>query len=124
MKVQRGDVVLVNYPFASGSGSKVRPALVVQCDRNNARLQNTIVAQITTRIRFAQSEPTQFLVTATSPAGQQAGLFADSVISCENLYTVRVDTVRVDTVVRKVGVMPTDVMDQVADCLKASLELP
>jgi mRNA-degrading endonuclease toxin of MazEF toxin-antitoxin module len=46
MKSQRGDVVLVSYPFASGGGSKVRPALVIQCDRNNGRLDNTIVAQI------------------------------------------------------------------------------
>lgn len=43
MKVQRGDVVLVNDPFASGSGSKVRPAVVVQCDRNDSRLDNTII---------------------------------------------------------------------------------
>lgn len=44
MKVERGGVVLVNYPFASGTGSKVRPALVVQCDRNNSRLDNTVIA--------------------------------------------------------------------------------
>ena len=42
--MKRGDVVLVDFPFTSGSVSKKRPALVVQCDRNNGRLQDTIVA--------------------------------------------------------------------------------
>ena len=40
MNYQRGEVVLVNYPFASGAGSKVRPAVIVQCDRNNTRLDH------------------------------------------------------------------------------------
>ena len=47
MKVGRGDVVLVRFRFSSGTGAKVRPALVLQSDRNNQRLANTIVAMIT-----------------------------------------------------------------------------
>lgn len=93
MNVKRGDVVLVNYPFASGAGSKTRPALIVQCDVNNHRLDNTILAQITSRIRFAKSEPTQLLIQLSSPAGQMSGLLIDSAISCENLYTVRRNTI-------------------------------
>ena len=46
MNVQRGDVVLLDYPYASGSGGKVRPALVVQNNRDNQRLTNTIVVQM------------------------------------------------------------------------------
>jgi hypothetical protein len=38
MRVNRGDVVLVDYPFTTG-GAKVLPALVVQNDRDNARYQ-------------------------------------------------------------------------------------
>jgi hypothetical protein len=30
MNVSRGDVVLVDYPFSDQTGSKVRPALIVQ----------------------------------------------------------------------------------------------
>ncbi len=119
MKVLRGDVVLVNYPFASGGAAKVRPAVVVQCDRNNARLDNTIIAQITSRTRYALSEKTQFLIESASPAGQQAGLIIDSALSCENLYTVRQDSI-----VRKIGTLTGDLLKQVDGCLKASLELP
>jgi mRNA-degrading endonuclease toxin of MazEF toxin-antitoxin module len=118
MKCQRGDVVLVSYPFASGGGSKVRPALVVQCDRNNGRLDNTVIVQITSRIRYAHSEPTQVFVSASSPAGRQAGLLNDSAISCENIYTVRQDAI-----VRKIGTLPTAPMADVNDALKASLEI-
>ncbi|MEX0704337.1 MAG: type II toxin-antitoxin system PemK/MazF family toxin [Planctomycetales bacterium] len=118
MKVQRGDVVLVNHPFASGRGSKVRPAVVVQCDRNNGRLDNTIVAQITSRTRFARSEPTQLLIEVGSPIGQRAGLLNDSAISCENLYTVRQDAIS-----RTIGSLPQDAMRQVSDCLKSALEI-
>jgi mRNA interferase MazF len=54
MNVQRGDVVLVDYPYAGGAASKVRPALVVQNDRDNQRLVNTIVVQITSVTRRAR----------------------------------------------------------------------
>ena len=47
MNVQRGDIVLLDYPYPSGGGAKVRPALVVQNDRDNRRLVNTIIVQIT-----------------------------------------------------------------------------
>jgi len=51
---QRGDVVVVAFPFISGGGGKNRPALVVQCDRDNQRLSNTIVAMITGNVGFDQ----------------------------------------------------------------------
>jgi mRNA interferase MazF len=60
MNVRRGEVVLLDSPFAGG-GSKVRPALVVQNDRDNARLLATIVAQITSVTRRAL-ELTQLLI--------------------------------------------------------------
>ncbi len=118
MRVRRGDAVLVNYPFASSPGGKIRPALVVQCDRNNGRLDNTSIVPITSRTRFAHSETTQVLVQASTSAGKQAGLIADSAISCENIYTVRSDTI-----IRKTGRVPSDVMRQVNESLRASLDL-
>lgn len=32
---QRGDVVMVRLPYYDRPGAKDRPAVVVQCDRNN-----------------------------------------------------------------------------------------
>ncbi|MDA1018460.1 MAG: type II toxin-antitoxin system PemK/MazF family toxin [Planctomycetota bacterium] len=118
MKVKRGDIVLVNYPFASGTGGKIRPALVVQCDRNNSRLDNTVIAQVTGRIRYVHQEPTQFLVEVASGAGQQTGLLSDSAVSCENLFTIRQDTI-----LRKIGKMPEPELSEIDECLKAALGL-
>jgi mRNA-degrading endonuclease toxin of MazEF toxin-antitoxin module len=73
MNVHRGDVVLAVYPFASGTGASRRPALVVQNDLDNSRMENTIIAQITTNLRRA-AEPTHLVIEASSPEGQQAGL--------------------------------------------------
>jgi mRNA interferase MazF len=83
MNVQRGDVVLVDYPYAAGGGTKVWPVLVVQNDRDNQRLLNTIVAQITSVTRRAL-EPTQLLIEIATPAGQQSGLRPNSVVNCVN----------------------------------------
>lgn len=71
MNVQRGEVVLVDFPYAGGAGSKVRPALVIQNDRDNARLVNTIVAQITGTTHRAL-EATQVRIDLNTPEGQQS----------------------------------------------------
>jgi mRNA interferase MazF len=80
MNLRRGDVVLAFYPFAMGAGAKKRPVLVVQNDRENRRLDNAIVAQITTNTTHAH-QPTHLLIEVASEAGKQSGLLANSVIS-------------------------------------------
>lgn len=117
MKIRRGDVVLAFYPFASGTGGTRRPALVVQCDRDNVRMQNTIIAQITTNLRRA-AEPTQLRIEVASAEGQQAGLLHDSVVSCSNLATVHED--RID---RVIGHLPDAAMRQIDACVKSALGL-
>ena len=72
MNVQRGDVVLLDYPYSSGGGAKVRPASVVQNDRDNQRLTYTIVVQITSVTRRVL-EPTQVLVELSAVEGQLSG---------------------------------------------------
>lgn len=47
MNIQRGDIVLVDYPYTSSNETKVRPVLIIQNDHDNQRLKNTIVVQIT-----------------------------------------------------------------------------
>lgn len=117
MNVQRSDVVLVDFPYADGSGSKVRPALVIQNDRDNARLVNTIVAQITGTTHRAL-EATQVLVEVSTPEGRQSGLRFDSVVNCVNLVTLPEDKV-----LRRLGSLSGILMQKVNDALKAALEL-
>jgi mRNA interferase MazF len=119
MAVTRGDIVLANLPFSDASGSKVRPGLVVQCDANNARLDDVIVALITRNVRRAALEPTQVLVDITTPDGMQTGLLHTSAVKCEHLITIHQKLIQ-----RTVGRMPAALMQQVDACLKAALQLP
>ena len=118
MTVNRGDVVLLNYPFSSGRGAKVRPAVVVQTDRNNPRLTNTIVAMITRTTQRALHEPTQYFLDPSTPEGNAAGVLHPSAITCENLLTVDQQLI-----FRKIGSLPAADMQHVNNCLKAALQL-
>jgi mRNA interferase MazF len=117
MNTQRGDVVLIDYPYGAGGSTKVRPVLVIQNYRDNQRLLNTIVAQITSVTRRAL-EPTQVLIELTTPEGQQSGLRQDSVINFVNLFTL--DQGRI---LRKLGRLPDSLMQEVDICLKIALQL-
>jgi mRNA interferase MazF len=117
MRVQRGDVVLVTFPFSSGAGAKLRPALVVQSDHNNSRLLNTVLAAITTTTHRT-FEATQLLVEVATPEGQQSGLLFDSAVTCETLATVEHRLIQ-----RKIGSLPTYSMSAIDACLKAALAI-
>ncbi len=117
MNVQRGDVVLVDYPYTAGRTAKVRPVLVVQNDRDNQRLRNTIVVQITSMTQRAL-EPTQLSIEMAAPEGKQSGLRQDSVVNGVNLLTLDKSKI-----LRKIGSLPKSTMQQVNHCLKVVLAL-
>jgi mRNA interferase MazF len=119
MRVQRGDVVLLPIAFTSGGGVKLRPALVVQSDHNNARLNDTIVAIITKTMHRATRERTQLLIDINTPEGQQSGLLHASAVKCEHL-----DTVSMADITRVIGSLPPATMTQIQGCLKAALAIP
>jgi mRNA interferase MazF len=116
VKVSRGDVVLLDFPFSDAAGSKVRPAIVVQSDAHNRRMTSTMVVLVTKTIRRARREPTQFLIRAQSPEGNAAGLHFDSAVTCTNLFTVHEDFVRF-----RIGRITDNLVRTLNDCLKAAL---
>jgi mRNA interferase MazF len=121
MTPQRGDVVIVAFPYVSGGSGKNRPALVIQADRNNHRLANTIVAMITGNIRLAATEPTQVLIDPTTPEGTASGLAYISAIKCENLYLY---TISQDDIIRTVGKLSPPLIARLDASLKVALGLP
>lgn len=118
MIVARGAIVMVDYPFADRSGSKVRPALVVQDDHWNQRLQYTILAMITSSRRRIIGASTQLFVALGDPESSGTGLRLDSVVQCENLVTFQQSRIR-----SNLGRFSESLMLRVDDCLKASLGL-
>ncbi len=115
---RRGDVIVVEIPYYDRRGGKERPAVIVQCDRNNGRLLSTLVVGVTTNLRHV-GEPTQFLVDPATPDGAASGLSAPSAVKCENIYTISQARIK-----QTLGHL-SDVLEQKLDeCLKAALELP
>lgn len=114
---KRGDVVLVDFPFTSGSQSKIRPALVVQNDLSNRRLGKTIVALVTGNLR-AVAEPTNLLIDPSLPEHASSGLHGKSLVTCTNLYTI--DQV---SVIRTIGRLDSAVLARIGSCLRAALAI-
>jgi mRNA interferase MazF len=116
--MNRGDVVLVPFPYQDRLGEKVRPAVVIQCDAENGRLLNTVLAMITGNLDDA-GQPTTVLVDPATPDGAGSGLTGPSLVKCYNLATVRQRRV-----LHVLGHLSDAVMRQIDAALKAALQLP
>lgn len=119
MKVQRGDVVMVDWLYSDRTGSKRRPALVVQADAYNSTLDDTILAMITSSARRKVGAATQLEIDILTLDGKMTGLAINSVIQCENLVTVDRKFI-----LKVRGKLSAALMQKVDVCLKAALELP
>jgi mRNA interferase MazF len=116
MKVNRGDVVLLPIAFVSGRGTKVRPAVVLQNDDLNARLNSTVVAILTSTNIRAATEPSQLFIDIGTPDGQQTGLLHNSTVKGEHI-----DTVDQRDIVRKIGTLSPALLQKLEVCTKAAL---
>ncbi|MEX2172382.1 MAG: type II toxin-antitoxin system PemK/MazF family toxin [Pirellulales bacterium] len=112
----RGDLVIVDFrPTNPKLG--VRPALVIQNDRDNARMSNTIVTQVTTNLR-RMGQDTQLIIDRSHSDWTISGLRHPSVVNCSNVYTIEQGEVA-----RVIGALSAATMQKIDDCLKAALGL-
>jgi mRNA-degrading endonuclease toxin of MazEF toxin-antitoxin module len=111
----RGEVVEVDWQCTDMSGSKLRPAVVVQADFLNGILDETILVQITsTRHGIPGTE------VVLDPAVETgSGLSRVCVASCFN-----VTTFDQALVVRTIGFLSDAAMREIEACLKVVLEIP
>lgn len=113
--MNRGEVVLVDWPHSDLSGSKLRPAVVVQGDWLNGLIDDTVYVKV-------QGRPYGIPGTEVEidPAAETAsGLLKRSYASCKDLLTRDQALVH-----HNLGVVSNAVMRQIEDCLKKVLELP
>ncbi|MEA3369466.1 MAG: type II toxin-antitoxin system PemK/MazF family toxin [Candidatus Ratteibacteria bacterium] len=112
-------MVLVYYPLISTglTQRKLRPALVVQCDKNNRRLNDIILIPLTSKTK-EKLEETHLPITQNSPEGKQAGIRLDSVIKAETLLTLPKNLI-----CKKIGRLSTAFMKKADRCLTSSLQL-
>lgn len=112
---KRGMVVVARLP--ERDRYKVRPALIVQSDHNNARLTNVIVAMITSNTKLVGSEPAVVGIWPNLPEGASSGLHHFSAVKCDNLYTIP------QSEIQRIGFLSDALMDQVNAGLRVSLGL-
>ena len=113
--MKRGEVVLFDFPFSDRTGSKLRPAVVVQADILNQAIDDTILALVT---RTQRRGPTELLIDVATSDGKQSGLFHSSVVDCKNLLTTDQTFVYA-----KLGALSASLLQQLDDCLKSALGL-
>ena len=113
--MRRGEVIEVDWQFSDLTGSKKRPAVVVQADFLNGLIDDTVLVQITsTRHGLPGTE-----VLLDPAVETTSGLRKVCVASCTNVLTF--DQARL---LRTVGYLSDAAMRQIGDCLKTVLELP
>ena len=118
MKMKRGDVVFLRFPYSDGSGSKVRPAVVVQSDRDNQRLESTIVVSITGNTRLVGKEPGHILIVVSVPEGKATGLRFTSAVNTHGLFTIHTNLIE-----EHVGELSSRLMTLVDAELRSSIGL-
>src|SRR5437879_93056 len=112
--IHRGDVIVVDFPFTDTSQSKVRPALVVQNDRDNQNIRKTIIAMITGNLR-RKGDASHVFVDPFYSSGSSSGLSFPSLISCLNLFTVEQDSI-----LRVIGHLSAPLKLQLSSGLRAA----
>jgi mRNA interferase MazF len=113
--MKRGEVVEVDWPYSDLSGTKRRPAVVVQADFLNGLIDDTILVKITGRTFGIPGTEVELDPAAESGAGLSKVCYA----SCNNVLTR--DQALIGPVI---GSLSDAVMRQIEACLKTVLELP
>jgi mRNA interferase MazF len=98
----RGDVVLVPFPFTDLSSAKQRPALIISSDAFNSTRDDLLVAAITSQIPASLASD-EFLI----PPGEIAasGLPKPSIVRLMKLVSLHRQLV-----IRRIGTLPNPVI--------------
>jgi mRNA interferase MazF len=111
---KRGEIYLTSLdPTVGREIQKTRPALVVQNNTSNRLTQTTIVAPITSTVRFPLNP-----VHALLPADAATGLSVASVALLNQIRTV--DRQRL---IKRLGAVDAQTLTQIDEALKISLDL-
>ena len=113
--MKRGEVVEVDWQFSDLTGSKMRPAVVVQADFLNGLIDDTILVKITEHALRHPRHGGAARPGRGDGVGPEQGLLA----SCKDILT-RDQAL----ILRTIGVLSDAAMRQIEDCLKTVLELP
>ena len=113
--MNRGEVVPSDWPFSDLTGSKLRPAVVVQADFLNGLIDDTIYVKVQGHAYGIAGTEVEL-----DPAVETvSGLLKKCYASCKDVLTRDQALVH-----HQLGVPSDAAMRQIEDCLKRVLELP
>ena len=105
-----GDIVLVDFGFSEGAGSKKRPALIISSDNYHKGRQEVIVAAITSNIKRVLFGDTKI------DRWKEAGLIYPS------LVTGVIRTIKVSVIIHKLGALSKQDLQKVQKNLGKAIE--
>jgi mRNA interferase MazF len=115
--MKRGEIHLAAIPHTDGSPPKQRPVLIVQADYYNQRIQNVLVATITSNLN-RRNDAAHLFIDVSTPEGKQSGLRVDSLVSCINIAVVAKKDLRAN-----IGELSDRIMQQIDDCIRTAFGL-
>ena len=115
--LNRGDIVLVPFPFTDLTSTKVRPAVVISSDSINRKSGDIIVAFISS-VAPPQIETADFLITNSESDFKSTGLKTDSVFKM-----AKIATLSRSLMLRKIGEVSSRIRAELNERLKRALDL-
>jgi mRNA interferase MazF len=113
--MNRGDVVEVDWPFTDLTGTKPRPAIVVQADFLNGLIDDTIYVKIQSKSYGIPGTEVEIDPAVETLSGLSKLCYA----SCKDILTREQSLI-----LRAIGVVSSSVMQQIENCLKQVLKIP
>lgn len=103
MAINRGDAILVPFPFTDLSSTKVRPALIISPDPQ----RNDLLIAFISSVISPSPDKMDFLLTADHPDFASTGLKKDSVLKMNKLLTISSTLV-----LRRLGCIPPVIQEE------------
>ncbi|MDP4147022.1 MAG: type II toxin-antitoxin system PemK/MazF family toxin [Bacillota bacterium] len=109
---KQGDILLIPIPFSDLTSSKKRPVLVLSNSKYNKVTEDILVVAITSNL-----EEKEYAVIITNEDMEEGALKVDSCVRTDKIYTLSKFIV-----IKKIGSIKTDIINQIKVKLHDLLE--
>jgi mRNA interferase MazF len=109
MSLNKGDIVLIPFPFTDLSSTKLRPAVVLFTDKK----RNDVVVCFISSQNLINLSSDEFLISETDPEFRETGLKLISKVRVSRLVTINQSLIT-----RKLGQLGINLTEKLNDCLK------
>ena len=106
-----GDIILVNYPFTDGSGSKIRPAVIVSSDAYNGGA-DLLIAPISSVLE--SEEQFSFPIRTQDSSFVETGLKQASTVKWTKILTISRSVIQ-----RKLGALRASPMSTIHEKIRS-----